>query len=50
MAHPRVHHRVEGVVDQALAFVLDQLKDPEGFLAKVRQLYNQPAAESFDLL
>jgi PAS domain S-box-containing protein len=36
--------------DQALAFVLGQLKDPEGFLAKVRDLYNQPAAESFDLL
>jgi two-component system cell cycle sensor histidine kinase/response regulator CckA len=36
--------------DQALAFVLDQLKNPEGFLAKVRELYNQPDAESFDFL
>jgi two-component system, sensor histidine kinase and response regulator len=36
--------------DQALAYVLDQLKEPEKFLAKVRELYDQPDAESYDLL
>lgn len=36
--------------NQALAFVLEQLKDPDLFLKKVRELYDQPDAESFDLL
>ncbi len=36
--------------DQAIAFVLSQLKDPEAFVAKVRELYAQPEAESFDVL
>jgi len=36
--------------DQALVFVLDQLKEPESFLKKVRELYSQLAEESFDVL
>ncbi|HUK55548.1 MAG TPA: EAL domain-containing protein [Nitrospiria bacterium] len=35
---------------QPLSFVLDQLKDPDAFLKKVRSLYDQPDSESFDLL
>ena len=36
--------------DQALAFVLEQLEDPEAFLQKVRGLYAQPDLDSFDVL
>ncbi len=36
--------------EQALAFVVEQVKDPEAFLSKVQELYQQPEAESFDLL
>gem|GEM_PF-315232 len=36
--------------EQALEFVLGQLKNPESFLAKVRELYDKPEAESYDLL
>jgi PAS domain S-box-containing protein len=36
--------------DGALAFVLDQLNDPDGFLKKVKELYSKPDEESFDTL
>jgi signal transduction histidine kinase len=36
--------------ERALAFVLDQLKDPDGFLKKVRELYSHPGEESYDVL
>lgn len=35
---------------RALAFVLDQLKDPDAFLARVRELYLKASEESFDVI
>jgi PAS domain S-box len=45
----------EGVIEsrndrQVLEFVLDRLKDPQVFLKKVKELYDQPYAESYDVL
>jgi two-component system, sensor histidine kinase and response regulator len=34
----------------AISFVLDQLQDPDAFVAKVQSLYHQPEAESHDTL
>ncbi|HEY7160828.1 MAG TPA: PAS domain S-box protein, partial [Acidobacteriota bacterium] len=39
-----------GEDDRALAYVLNQVKDPEHFLKKVRELYGDPHAESSDVL
>jgi two-component system, cell cycle sensor histidine kinase and response regulator CckA len=35
---------------QAIAAVLAQVRDPDAFVAKVRDLYAQPEAESFDVI
>ncbi|HEX3037181.1 MAG TPA: PAS domain S-box protein, partial [Thermodesulfobacteriota bacterium] len=35
---------------QALEFVLDKIKNPEAFLKRVKELYSQPDAESYDVL
>ena len=47
-----IPYSLVGALDdnKLLAFVVDQLKDPEVFLAKVRELYSNPDHESFDVL
>ena len=40
----------QGNDQAALAWVLDQLREPEAFLAKVRDLYADPGASSYDVL
>jgi len=36
--------------EKAIGFVLDQLRDPERFVKKVRDLYDEPEAKSYDWL
>lgn len=36
--------------ERAVNYVVEQLKEPERFVAKVRELYSQPDAESYDIL
>ena len=40
----------EGDDDKALAVAMQQLVDPDGFLARVRALYDDPDAESLDIV
>jgi len=43
--------KLESRIDaETLEFVTGQMRDPEGFLAKVRELYAHPEADSFDVL
>ncbi|MDB6027277.1 MAG: multi-sensor signal transduction histidine kinase [Verrucomicrobiales bacterium] len=51
----KMWHLTPGMVElrddkRTLALVLEQLKSPEAFLAKVNELYAHPEVESFDVL
>ncbi|MDC4203907.1 MAG: EAL domain-containing protein [Candidatus Manganitrophus sp.] len=48
----RIPQRILDTKDntKALKFVMTQLKDPERFLTKIKEVYANPLAESFDLL
>jgi diguanylate cyclase (GGDEF)-like protein len=48
----RIPHEIleAGDDDAAIAFVLSQLRYPDAFVAKIRELYAKPEAESFDIL
>lgn len=44
-------HILESANDsEALRYVLDQIKDPDQFIGKIKFLYNHPEQESFDTL
>ena len=36
--------------NQGRLFILDQLKDPQGFLSRTQELYKQPHTEGYDIL
>jgi len=48
----RIPEEILGLRDdrRAIEFVLDQLRDPESFLAQVEFLYTHPSATSFDVV
>jgi len=48
----RIPREIEeaGDDERALSYAMDQLKDPEGFVKRVQELYNEPETESFDVL
>jgi PAS domain S-box-containing protein len=40
----------EGNDGKVIDFIMEQLKDPEGFVCKIKKLYSKPEADSFDVL